>query len=537
MNISRKLLITLGATLITLLLVGGMGLMNLSMSNARFDYVMNNTLPSFKDINLVKDGFFAVRLHARGLMMAQTPADAATAIQGIRDGSQKLGAALADYEAHNVSNDEDRRLLEADKAAWAVYRPLLEQIVATHQAGQKAQQMALLAPASRAGLTMAAALNAHYDFNVRLAQQYAEQNADSYRSARLITMSIMALAVLLSGWFSWTIYRAIREGFGQLGGNLNTLSQTLDFRVRADVARRDEVGEANRAFNQLLETLQDSFQNLRQIASSVDQSSRQLKETSEQVSAAALAQSEASSNMAATVEEMTVSVNHVAEQAKATRSGAEEATRLVSSGAATIRQTIEDIHQISSVVKASVSHIQQLEADSAQVGAVVGTIRDIADQTNLLALNAAIEAARAGEQGRGFAVVADEVRKLAERTARATQEIASTITTMVTRSQEATVQMDKAGQLVDAGVSRADEANRAIAQIGENAARSAIGIAEISGAIEQQGAASNSIAQQVEQTAQMAEESSAAAKETAASAQHLDGLVRQQMQTLERFRI
>ena len=97
--------------------------------------------------------------------------------------------------------------------------------------------------------------------------------------------------------------------------------------------------------------------------------------------------------------------------------------------------------------------------------------------------------------------------------------------------------MDKAGQLVDAGVSRADEANRAIAQIGENAARSAIGIAEISGAIEQQGAASNSIAQQVEQTAQMAEESSAAAKETAASAQHLDGLVRQQMQTLERFRI
>jgi methyl-accepting chemotaxis protein len=241
--------------------------------------------------------------------------------------------------------------------------------------------------------------------------------------------------------------------------------------------------------------------------------------------------------MAATLEQMTVSINHVAEQAGLTHNGSVEASQLVNEGSTIIGQTIHDIHEISTVVKSSVTRIHELETYSTQVSAVINVIREIADQTNLLALNAAIEAARAGETGRGFAVVADEVRKLAERTAKSTQEITSTIANMVDRSQQATREMLSAEQLVENGVARADNADHAIRRIGDNAERVTNSISEISAAIKQQGAASNSIASKVEHTAQMSEESSAAAQHTAHSAEHLDQLAKAQIAILAQYTI
>ncbi|RMC95066.1 methyl-accepting chemotaxis protein, partial [Aquitalea palustris] len=164
-------------------------------------------------------------------------------------------------------------------------------------------------------------------------------------------------------------------------------------------------------------------------------------------------------------------------------------------------------------------------------------IKDIADQTNLLALNAAIEAARAGEMGRGFAVVADEVRKLAERTSSSTQEISSTISAMRDRSRQATEQMHSAEELVRNGVSRADHADGAIKQIGDATGSTVHMVSEISEAITEQGKATNNIAVQVEQIAQMTEESSSAAQEAASSARHLDELARQQISTLNQYRL
>jgi len=161
----------------------------------------------------------------------------------------------------------------------------------------------------------------------------------------------------------------------------------------------------------------------------------------------------------------------------------------------------------------------------------------VADQTNLLALNAAIEAARAGEQGRGFAVVADEVRKLAERTSASTSEIAGTVDAMRSNAGSAVASMHGVVSKVAHGVERAQAANDSIKQIGDGSRNAVAMVEEIASAIREQGSATNNIATQVERIAQMSEESSAAAGNSAQTAQELDGLAADMQRIVSSYRL
>ncbi|MBV8048512.1 MAG: methyl-accepting chemotaxis protein, partial [Paludibacterium sp.] len=518
MTITQKLMTTLAVALLSVLLVGFYGVWQLGQAQDRFQYVITNTFPSLDAMVRARAGFNGLRLGVRDLMLAQTPAQLDGAKQAIAKSEADFDAAIGDYQAHYIINDADRQLLDADKAAMTPYHAAVDKVAALMAAGNHAEaDVTLRQVAVPQAAVVYKVLDDHYKFNIDQATQVGRQNQAAYSQSRLLSFASIVAAFVITGLMAAQLYRTIRGGLEQMRGGLVAVSESLDFRHRVEIKRNDEIGQAAQALNQLLDKLQHSFQALRGIAEEVGSASRQLTETAGQVSTAASAQSEASSSMAATIEQMTVSINHVAEQAKVTHGGAVSAKDLVDSGSTVIRQTIDDIHRISNMVKQSANRIQQLETDSGQVGTVINVIRDIADQTNLLALNAAIEAARAGEQGRGFAVVADEVRKLAERTARSTQEISATIETMMTRAKETAGEMGSAEQLVATSVDRADEANNAIQQIGGNAAQAAQNISEISAAIQQQGGASNSIAVQVEHTAQMSEQSSAAAKQTAES--------------------
>lgn len=267
------------------------------------------------------------------------------------------------------------------------------------------------------------------------------------------------------------------------------------------------------------------------------QASDELLHASEDVARRSGRQSESASAMAAAVEQMTVSIDQVSHNAgeahaisQASGADSERGTEIIQNAAAEMRK-IADAVQTSSAV------IVELGEKSDHITSIVKTIREIADQTNLLALNAAIEAARAGEQGRGFAVVADEVRKLAERTSISTTEIAAMVDKIQSGARNAVASMQAGVDQATRGVSLANKAGESILHIREGALRVVSVVNDISLSIREQSAASNDIARNIEHIAQMSEDSADAVRHTTEAARNLQDLSASLHHSVSRFKI
>ncbi len=241
--------------------------------------------------------------------------------------------------------------------------------------------------------------------------------------------------------------------------------------------------------------------------------------------------------MAATVEQITVSIAHVSDGAREALRISRNSGELSEHGGEIIHRAAEEMRKIADTVRQTSVSIGNLGQQSTKISSIVKVIKEIADQTNLLALNAAIEAARAGEQGRGFAVVADEVRKLAERTTQSTQEVTQMIGTIQSASHAAVAGMDATIVQVDGGVALAQQAGDAINQIKTESGQVLKTVSNISTALEEQTRASNDIAAHIEKVAQMSGQNSKAAENSAGDANHLSKLADNMQTTVNRFKI
>jgi len=298
-------------------------------------------------------------------------------------------------------------------------------------------------------------------------------------------------------------------------------SGEADLSRRLDVASKDEVGQASVLFNSFMERMQALVSQIRASATQVGDSSTTLSASSREMADSLAAQSASTSAMAASLEELTVSIDHLSANAADTRKLSGKYSESARSGAGIVGQAGDEMRQISSAVGASTERIQQLGAQSDQITSIVKTIREIAEQTNLLALNAAIEAARAGEQGRGFAVVADEVRKLAERTTGATSGITSTVEAIQAGTREAISGMGSMVEKVGTGVACADNAAGALHTIVDNSRLMDATLTEMSGALAEQSTAARDLAGNVERIAQMAQSNDQAVALSVATAASL----------------
>ncbi|SFN09581.1 methyl-accepting chemotaxis protein [Formivibrio citricus] len=540
MGIANRIIMILTIALLSLLGVGGYALWGLGAAQTRFEYVQENTVPSVKALDEARVSVDQIRIAVRDHLLAENTAEKEAAEKHIAEHYQLALKNLNRYEKELLSDDTDKKMTEADKASLARYMSIVKTLLQKSDAKDTHGVHVMLLPTGEFSQTargLTKNLADHMDYNWKLAEGLRKDNAAAYARAKWIQVSAILLALAVVGTLGYLVAKEIRFRMNRLQDMMKQVNQSLDFTLRIPVARLDELGASADAFNKLLERLQGNLRSVAAGAQSVAAAANQMATTSTQVARASQQQSEAASGMAATVEEMTVSINHVADRAQEANRISSESGKLANMGEQVIGQTASDIQDIATTVNEAADLIHSLEQHSQQISNVVSVIKEVADQTNLLALNAAIEAARAGEQGRGFAVVADEVRKLAERTASSTQEIASTIDTMRNSAGNAVASMQGVVAKVGKGVEQAQVANDSIRQIGEGS-RNAVGmVEEITTAIREQGTATNNIAIQVEKIAQMSEESSAAAEESARAAHDLDRLAGEMHDIVAAYRL
>jgi len=359
--------------------------------------------------------------------------------------------------------------------------------------------------------------------------------ADDDRRNMVVGIALFVLAVLVFSYLALGAYYSVVNSVAEFQSGARRMAEG-DFRARFAVTTRDELRLVGDDFNRMVDALQHLIGTVQREVHELRSASESLAAQGEKIAQGASVQSDSAAGMAAAVEQMTVGVDSIAGNSRDAQTLSGESATLAEQGAQTMQRVLDDMRGIADTVNTSEQTIAELGEQSQRISAIVDAIKDIADQTNLLALNAAIEAARAGEAGRGFAVVADEVRKLSERTALSTGEIAGMISAVQSGTQAAIEAMKQGVSRVSQGVAQAREAGEAIEGIQQRSHQSSVAISGISDALREQSQVSADLARSVEDVARMAEENNLSVQATIETARRLHQLADTLGREVDRFR-
>lgn len=354
------------------------------------------------------------------------------------------------------------------------------------------------------------------------------------RALLTLTLAAIVFAILVTFLIRQSIVTPIHT--------MNTMLDDIasgegDLTKRLDVSSTDEVGQMGVSFNTFIEKLHDIISQVAQSTVQVAAAAGQLYSSSVQMATGAEEVAAQSGTVATASEEMAATSTEIAQNCTFAAEGAKQANGSAMTGAAVVETTVDVMGRIAERVRESAQTVESLGERSDQIGAIIGTIEDIADQTNLLALNAAIEAARAGEQGRGFAVVADEVRALAERTTKATREIGTMIKAIQGETKGAVTAMEDGVREVEKGTAEAARSGAAIQDILNQINAVSMQVNQIATAAEEQTATTGEISNNMQQITEVVYETAKGAQESAAAASQLASLAEGLHRLVGQFRL
>jgi methyl-accepting chemotaxis protein len=308
-----------------------------------------------------------------------------------------------------------------------------------------------------------------------------------------------------------------------------------DLSTQLKIYANDEIGELGKSINRMQTSISAMITSINNTASQVASSANILNVVSEQSATNSDMMTAQTGTVATACEEMVATSSGIAQSCNMAAESSRQGSNLATDGAYVVQETVNGMNRIAERVKETAATLEKLGSRSDQIGEIVGTIEDIADQTNLLALNAAIEAARAGEQGRGFAVVADEVRALAERTTKATKEIAQMIKAIQNETTSAVAAMEEGVNEVERGTRDAAKSGTALDDILNQINAVSMEINQIATAAEEQTATTTEINNNLQQIAEVVQMSGSSSNETASAAKDLMTLAEEMHRLVGRF--
>ena len=537
MLISRKIWILVAIAMITCGEVSIFGLYGLKLVNSNVDEIVGQSMPAMLLTSDMRTTYLTVIPEVYNRASTIEAEKGVVLDKRITEYSQRLLKLINEYGAR-TTDEEEKKLLEEARLGVISFVTKLRQVGSLADAGEP--QLALGIVQSDIGplhLQLSAAFDKLVNANTDKIKGLASSADTAYARTLRITIAASILGVSVIGIMGLLLGRSISKPLCSMQRAIMRTATDLDFTDTFEVRSQDEIGRTLQAYNELLAKLRSSFGEIQEASAHMANITADVDKTSREIAENSSAQSDASAGMAAAIEELTVSISMVATQAQDASHHTQESRNKADQGAEVILTTVSGIQTISDSVREASSRIDALRNDSESISSVANIIKEIADQTNLLALNAAIEAARAGEQGRGFAVVADEVRKLAERTSKSTQEISSLLSQMQNSARQAVDTMAAAVREVDVGVENARMAGESIQSIKQGSLTVVSAVEEITEAVREQSAASASISQRIEQITQMTERNTVAAENTSEAVHRMSAMSREIAQTLMAYKV
>jgi methyl-accepting chemotaxis protein len=361
----------------------------------------------------------------------------------------------------------------------------------------------------KVGNDLTAKITANVEYQKKVANDKALESKKLFQDSIMLFEVIFAISILVLSILSITVISVIRSSIKEFIEKLRQLSEG-DLTLKLNTDLTNEFGTMNTALNKTVLSLKTTVSAILTSAESVAAAAQQISASTEEIASGSNNQASAAQTMNELFQELSAAINSVALSAVEAAELSDRTMEIANDGGKVIRSSIIGMNSVN-------EQMSKLEADSSKIGEIIEVIDDISEQTNLLALNAAIEAARAGEQGRGFAVVADEVRKLAERSGEATKQITEIIKQMQANTKGSVI-------AVQEGVASSQKTGEAFEEIISMVNSSATKVSEIVAASEEQAAQTSEVQVSIESISAVTQETAASSQETASTAQSLAGL-------------
>ncbi|WP_109422588.1 methyl-accepting chemotaxis protein [Aeromonas caviae] len=544
MTIGKKL--TAGFAVLGLMMafIGGFSLFEFSKMNRAAIGFTDSILPAVVRTSTLGETINALRRYELDVFLV---ADDAQQKARYRNESEKsLQEAARQIVAHDgtiwAEDREERRAFDIVKADWERYVALHQRIRQMQDSGQMAEARHLF---MGEGVTLYTPLSKSVGDLIRINHGYSvgsrAEVIAAFDSAKLSVTLALVIGLALVVALSVVLTRQIRDPLIMLARQAQRIASgdlgrgELQEWIRGNRFNRDELGQLGSAIDRMQGALAELVSEISGSVSQLSSAVEEVSAISEQSAKGMASQQGEVSQVATAMNEMQSTVNEVARNTTDAMGAAKQASRTSTQGNQVVRSAIGSIEQVSRQIEQAGSVVQQLETDSASISMVLDVIRGIAEQTNLLALNAAIEAARAGEQGRGFAVVADEVRSLAQRTQASTAEISKMIEVLQERTAEAGSAMQLSRQQMQESVELAREAGSSIDSINGAVTQITDMNTLIATATEQQNAVTEELNRSIVKIHTAADENAQGAQQTAQACVELSKLANTLHHMTQRF--